>query len=477
MRALGAIIFFAATACFVFASAIPGLATNETHWSTNTSNDAVASDDERMMPQGASKVEALERVPALGPKFKQKSSQNVGNVKKALTTVLFHKKDPLKTLKSPWVRTLEKSYDTAQLSQLFRKRYGDGATVVALAAAKESTGVTGDVANKLWEEQLKGYLAKTPRLSPKQVFKELEIPTDHRVFSDPRLSMHPERKFSLLAWLTKNIKENVLAEALVVAKRSDFTEDVAITLQKEQFEQWVQVKEPLVHAVQTLDMHSFDGKKFEKWIQVEKPLERVLDKFDKDKFEGPKVQVLDDFIEFYNKKRPRNDQLSLLAALISKFGGDIRLMELLQSAEVDASSVVKAFEVEELLYTKWTTFHFNPADLLMLLKVPQGLEALENPYLAMVLEYSHKYNKKHAHKKFLLVDWFTQKIKEKDLAEALVKARKVKATESIATELQTELLNNWLIHGKSIDDVRKLLQLDRAGDAVPRNPPPMGNTP
>ncbi|KAI9912345.1 hypothetical protein PsorP6_006591 [Peronosclerospora sorghi] len=243
---------------------------------------------------------------------------------------------------------------------------------------------------------------------------------------------NPNQKFSLLTWLTETMEEDVVALKLHRAKGVADTEKIATALQEEQFEKWLEDQEPVVYVVKMLKMEKMSD----------------LDK--------NKVQLLEDFIAFFNKKRAGNE--TLLKALTSGMGGEAKLLENLKEAEKDPLARTKALEVESMLVMKWIgEEELNPEILVRRLEIEQSMKTQKS--LRPVVEYIAEYNKKHASSEFSLVSWVTKTTDEGVAAEALSKAMMMEETESTASTLRQEQFENWHARGKSADDVFELLKI------------------
>ncbi|ETI57242.1 hypothetical protein F443_00438 [Phytophthora nicotianae P1569] len=131
---------------------------------------------------------------------------------------------------------------------------------------------------------------------------------------------------------------------------------------------------------------------------------------------------------------------------------------------------------------KWTTTKISDKTMLgvmrfkgktadeafLLLKLDQaGDKLLESKEFGMWVSYMTKINKKHP--KTAMVTTLTARYGDEGLAKMLEAGRWVEATSKIAGKLQIAQMKGWLQNKKSMDDVFKILTLDKGVDNILTN--------
>ncbi|KAL4086431.1 hypothetical protein PRIC1_014135 [Phytophthora ramorum] len=101
-------------------------------------------------------------------------------------------------------------------------------------------------------------------------------------------------------------------------------------------------------------------------------------------------------------------------------------------------------------------------DVFARFKLNNGVDdVLSNPKLKTWVTYVEMFNKQNPENKVSMTSTLTKTYGEAAVARVLDAGTKVASTETIAKRLQAELLRGWLSKGDSVDDVLKLLKLDK----------------
>uniref|UniRef100_H3GN90 RxLR effector protein n=1 Tax=Phytophthora ramorum TaxID=164328 RepID=H3GN90_PHYRM len=101
-------------------------------------------------------------------------------------------------------------------------------------------------------------------------------------------------------------------------------------------------------------------------------------------------------------------------------------------------------------------------DVFARFKLNNGVDdVLSNPKLKTWVTYVEMFNKQNPENKVSMTSTLTKTYGEAAVARVLDAGTKVASTETIAKRLQAELLRGWLSKGDSVDDVLKLLKLNK----------------
>ncbi|KUF77071.1 hypothetical protein AM587_10002056 [Phytophthora nicotianae] len=177
-------------------------------------------------------------------------------------------------------------------------------------------------------------------------------------------------------------------------------------------------------------------------------------------FGSPKMQALED----YTKRAPLTNpvQKSLLQTLTTGFGGERKLARLLVNAKRDSNSKDLATAMQKALLKKWMQVDkMNPEDVLKKLRLEDDAmeKILTDKNRYTLVEFISMYNAKNPDTTTSLVRVLSAHYGVDGVAKRLVTGSTGTNTKVVAKKLRAEQLNEWLISGKSVNHVFKMLKL------------------
>ncbi|GMF38391.1 unnamed protein product [Phytophthora fragariaefolia] len=137
--------------------------------------------------------------------------------------------------------------------------------------------------------------------------------------------------------------------------------------------------------------------------------------------------------------------------------------------ETVVNSVKSTVSMEKL--QEWLKKGESVDDAVKLLTLDQAADdLLANPNLNGLISYIKLFNEQNPTKMTSLVATLTTHYGDEGLAKIIEAAKRVKSTESIANQVQTDQLQHWLTSGKTTDEVFLRLGLDKAADDLLATP-------
>ncbi|KAH7487822.1 hypothetical protein KRP22_013483 [Phytophthora ramorum] len=241
--------------------------------------------------------------------------------------------------------------------------------------------------------------------------------------------------------LAFHLKSDNMAKMLAAAAKNPNTKDIATRLESAQVKWWVSL-------VSTPD-------------DIFKTLK--LNKAASDIFESPQLAMYTKYLEAFNKKK-RNQPTTLLE-VFKKSYGDEGLMKLLVSAQ-NAKSEGATKMMDEML-AGWLEFTKSPYSVFKAANLDKaGDDLLSSPILSTWVKYMNQFNEKLPTKKTTMIETFMKSYNDETLTKMLNAAKKVPATEQLATNLEkakSALFNKWMVEGITPDYLFKnVLKLDPA---------------
>ncbi|ETN03996.1 hypothetical protein PPTG_23678 [Phytophthora nicotianae INRA-310] len=177
-------------------------------------------------------------------------------------------------------------------------------------------------------------------------------------------------------------------------------------------------------------------------------------------FGSPKMQALED----YTKRAPLTNpvQKNLLQTLTTGFGGERKLARLLVVAKRDSNSKDLATAMQKALLKKWMQVDkMNPEDVLKKLRLEDDAmeKILTDKNRYTLVEFISMYNAKNPDTTTSLIRVLSAHYGVDGVAKRLVTGSTGTNTKVVAKKLRAEQLNEWLISGKSVNHVFKMLKL------------------
>ncbi|OWZ17743.1 Avirulence (Avh) protein [Phytophthora megakarya] len=232
--------------------------------------------------------------------------------------------------------------------------------------------------------------------------------------------------------------DDAVTKALVNAKQTDHTNEVVTKLEKELFTRWrnkIQFPENVFSSLKILN--------------EEDMVLRI-----------GKIEVLSNYITFFNGKADQKE--TLYNVLSNGFANKNTALSTFAMAKKDPLTMKTATELETRVLLEKVSGKIVMAG---------GLEkvSMSDIKLSKLNEYVTTLGAKSENADISLLGALLIKNSDETIAKALVQAKHVASTKTIATDMQTQQFKMWLKEGKSVDDVVKLLKLDKAGDKVIRS--------
>ncbi|EGZ22210.1 hypothetical protein PHYSODRAFT_285703 [Phytophthora sojae] len=186
-----------------------------------------------------------------------------------------------------------------------------------------------------------------------------------------------------------------------------------------------------------------------------------------DLFGSPKFQTWMKSIQKSYKKTPEAADAAMVVTLRGQWG-DEKLAKVLQSAMGSSSTKAIAARLEDVQFKKWIGEGKTADDAFNLLKLDEKAnDLLKNPVVKTWVSYVEKLD---VNPYELLLAKLETHHTAAGLARTLLVARQDYTTRSIAGKLQEAQLERWSRKKRSADYIFKLLQLDKEGDKLFKNP-------
>ncbi|OWZ01246.1 hypothetical protein PHMEG_00027408 [Phytophthora megakarya] len=268
------------------------------------------------------------------------------------------------------------------LLNLLTKKYGGESELVSILAKVKQDQLLGGRARKV-ESQLfdKWSLAK---MQPEDVMKLLKFDDDvDKLLGNPNFRTFTkyvtklnenDPDTTLLGVLTKKYGEVNVAKALV--KGETHRLQFANTLQTEQMTSWV--------------------KKFESAGTTDDQLRGVF-KFLNIKGDGSKfvisrkLDVLEDYMEFFNRGKPEKERKTFIDALSVGYGGEIELAKTIEIAKTNVGIYPQATALQEKLFSQWMKNDVTSSNIFT--KLERTEEGASSIRLAIAQDFTTFYNK------------------------------------------------------------------------------------
>ncbi|KAE9072080.1 hypothetical protein PF010_g25629 [Phytophthora fragariae] len=233
------------------------------------------------------------------------------------------------------------------------------------------------------------------------------------------------KEASAIATLTTQYGDEALAKIIIAAKKIEGTKAVATRLEAEQMQSWLA-------AGSTAD-------------DVFKLLK--LDKAGDDVLTSPLFNTWSMYMQIFNKENPAK-KTTLYATLATHYSDDV-LARMVESAKKVKTTAGTAKRVEATQIQSWLGRKQTPDNVFKLLKLDSaGDDVLANPALNTWATYLNTFNKENPDKKTTMIATVTANYGDEGVSRMLDAAKKVETTKSIATNLETAQIQQWLSTGK-----------------------------
>ncbi|GMF55043.1 unnamed protein product [Phytophthora fragariaefolia] len=182
--------------------------------------------------------------------------------------------------------------------------------------------------------------------------------------------------------------------------------------------------------------------------------------------ENPQFMAWVKYVDDFNTMNPTKKS-SVIPTLISRYGDD-GLFRMVEAAKkVSATKDIAArLEAEQLQY--WVAIGKSADDVFNVFNLAKAGKGLFTDLdFTTWIKYVDDINAKNPNKPVSTTDILIKHYNEDALAKLILLAKNTEATKSVAVKLETAQFNDWINHGKSADDVFKLLNLDKS--VVPKS--------
>ncbi|OWZ23147.1 RxLR effector protein [Phytophthora megakarya] len=180
---------------------------------------------------------------------------------------------------------------------------------------------------------------------------------------------HPKKQITLAGALISRYGDEALVNALVTARQAENSRNIAIKLQKQQMEGWLNSQLSIGNVLDKLKLNT----------GVE---EAIL---------HPNLKILDNYVNMFRKKNPEQ-HVSLVGALTSRYGDEPLANALVTARQADNSNTfLKRLQAEQL--ADWGSNQMPVNEVFSLLKVKDDdIRALISPKLVTLNKYIKLFN-------------------------------------------------------------------------------------
>ncbi|GMF27326.1 unnamed protein product [Phytophthora lilii] len=210
-----------------------------------------------------------------------------------------------------------------------------------------------------------------------------------------------------------------------------------------------------------------------RWLKNKKPIDKafqrmgLLDEASETIFKNKK------FLEWLNYADELSAKLgkdtSPVAALTAHYGDETLSRIILAAKRVpDTEDIATKLQTQQIQF--WLKNDKSPGDVFMFLELTKaGDKILSNPQFITWLNYADNLTSKYG-KETWPIATLTDYYSDLPLLKMLNAAKQVPETESIATRLLAEQVQNWLKIKRSPDAIFKVYELNKLGDKVLTSP-------
>ncbi|GMF42679.1 unnamed protein product [Phytophthora fragariaefolia] len=232
----------------------------------------------------------------------------------------------------------QKSGEETVIKALVTGFGGESNLMSILTTAKANTQVAVK-AEKLETALLTQW--KNEKFQPEHVFKLLKLDRDaDNVLGSANLPVlmkyistfnkhNPTHEVSLLGMLKAHYSDDMVAKAIVTAKRSPATEEIAKKLQTQQLEEWLNSGKSVNDVFTLLKLKEYG-------------LAAIISR---------KMEMLEEYIKLFNREKSGHE--SVIKTLTSVFGGEGKLAVALETGRRYPRTNIKATELQSAQFSKW----------------------------------------------------------------------------------------------------------------------------
>ncbi|GMF63771.1 unnamed protein product [Phytophthora fragariaefolia] len=312
----------------------------------------------------------------------------------------------------------------------FTAHYGDKGLAKIVEGAKLDKR-TAFTAKRVQTEQIQRWLVdgKTPddvfallKLDEAgvQLFKQPQVNTWVKYMDDFKMA-NPDVETTLFTDLSGRFTEQTLVHMLIAAKKVPSTESVAVRIQAEQTNLWLDTERKPGDLLVLLGL----DKQGVSLINI--PLFSDW------------VKYTDEFNKIYFGKR-----LTVISALTKHYSVDVIAKMILAASHPPSTSNLAKRLYNELL-RNWSTNKLLPEHVFVLLKLHEAPDKLlSRPFYTVWLRYLLHYRDANPKLEVTLLSELTKVYKDNSLSRMLFAAEQVPETKNLAVKLMSQLLGSWV---------------------------------
>ncbi|ETM97380.1 hypothetical protein PPTG_24982 [Phytophthora nicotianae INRA-310] len=336
--------------------------------------------------------------------------------------------------------------DLVSIIDIVRKNFADDVLAHMIVTGMKAPS-TKSMAQRMEDELFKGWI--TNLKTPDVVFMYLTLnKAGEKVFENPLWSMYtkyldhfnkvvPMNQTTMISAFARNYDREALAKILIAAKKDLRTERLASKLYTEQIQRWLTTKDPP--------------------DQIFKALK--LDEVTDDIFTSPLFNTWSAYLDDFNAKFP-DEKVSMIDTFRTN-SDDAFLAKMFVNAKEIPAMEQLATKLQADQLQRWLANRDTPDDIFRALKLNAAVDdVLANPLLNTWATYLEDFNAKFPRSKVSMIDTFREFFGDKALVKMLVAAKEVASTKKIAMDLETSLINKWILTKKTPTIVSKSLGTD-----------------
>ncbi|ETL31795.1 hypothetical protein L916_15484, partial [Phytophthora nicotianae] len=336
--------------------------------------------------------------------------------------------------------------DLVSIIDIVRKNFADDVLAHMIVTGMKAPS-TKSMAQRMEDELFKGWI--TNLKTPDVVFMYLKLnKAGEKVFENPLWSMYtkyldhfnkvvPMNRTTMISAFARNYDREALAKILIAAKKDLRTERLASKLYTEQIQRWLTTKDPP--------------------DQIFKALK--LDEVTDDIFTSPLFNTWSAYLDDFNAKFP-DEKVSMIDTFRTN-SDDAFLAKMFVNAKEIPAMEQLATKLQADQLQRWLANRDTPDDIFRALKLNAAVDdVLANPLLNTWATYLEDFNAKFPRSKVSMIDTFREFFGDKALVKMLVAAKEVASTKKIAMDLETSLINKWILTKKTPAVVSKSLGTD-----------------
>ncbi|POM62231.1 Avirulence protein (Avh) [Phytophthora palmivora] len=287
------------------------------------------------------------------------------------------------------------------------------------------------------------------QISTDDVFNKLKLNmVGTKIFDDPKFitwvvyvtkvhKQNPEE--IILSKLMTQFSPDTLAKMIAAAKKVSTTEGLAIMLQSQQRQVWLNA-----------------GKSTDDVFSLLK-----LDERGNKLFKSSQFSTWTSYVDAFNRKNP--EEAVTIFSKLTKMYDDVTLSKMLEAAKKVPRMEAIVTKLQSQQIQAWIDAGASTDDVFKMLKLDKtGTNLFKNTQFTTWVSFVDAFNKNFPDDAVSIFAKLSKTYDDVTLSSMLESAKSVPTTKKIASYLQAQQNQHWLADGKSTDDIFKLLKLDIA---------------